>query len=144
MAKIKFDAKAIHHVNRADVSQDDAVSALLMLAKQLRNREIVSYELADWMADAIEASMEKPEEKLAKAFTDELGLTVIGSRRKSVSYLDVGPEVDNLIDSGMSKTAAFEEVAANYGIVKNTVVAAYKEWQKAKQINDAISDAERE
>ena len=144
MAKIKFNAKAIEYVLRAEVSKDDAASALLILAKQLRNREVVSYELADWMADAIEASMGKDEKKRAKEFTDELGLTVIGSRRKAVSYIELGQTVDDLIDSGMSKTAAFEQAAINYRIVKNTAEAAYKRWLKAKQINDAVSDLERE
>jgi len=144
MGKIKFNVDAIEHVLRAEVSKDDAASALLILAKQLRNRETVSHELADWVADAVEASMGKEENKRAKAFTDELGLTGGGNRRKAVSYIELGQTVDDLIDSGMSKTAAFEQAAINYRIVKNTAVAAYKRWLKAKQINDAVSDLERE
>lgn len=144
MGKIKFNAKAIEHVSRANVSKDDASSALLILAKKLRNREIVSYELADWMADAIEASMNKEQKYRTKSFTDELGLTGNSSRRQSVSYLELGTTVDGLIDSGMSKSAALDQTAANYSIVKNTAVAAYKRWLHANKIHSAVSGLERE
>lgn len=121
-----FDFEVHEHIRRKEIDEDHAVVALLKIAKYLREYGALPSNLAEYLADAIVASMVKPKGKRAKAFTDELGLTANNARPKTTAF-DVGMAINRLKAEGLSEDAAKLDIADAWGLSKNTVSNHFKE-----------------
>ena len=110
---------------------DIAWDRLRQLAQLLRDRQQIPIELADFVADAIEASEGKelePKKKL-KALGDELGLTANNRQKVSLSAADVRviQDFDINDDGPASQTETAKVIAARFGISESTVVNRVRE-----------------
>lgn len=128
--KFTFDFDAAKHISRVQMSENHAAEVLLMAAKYLREYNAVPTNIAEYLADAIEASMVKGEGHRAKALIEELGLKV-RNRRPSATWFEVGSAVSRLKKDGMSESAALNSVAEELNIDRNTV-AKYLAQDKLK------------
>lgn len=138
--------KLIDPEARLDLVEIDpqmAANALLIIAKRLRGGEPLADNLAGWLADAIEASMTKPESERGKAFIFELGLTA-RNRRPAADWCEFGEKFESLIDEGFTQNGAASEISANYRnhrgeeISESTAVRLWKQYKKAKKEHDRI------
>lgn len=127
---------------------DAAANALTLVAGYLRSGEAVPSELAKYLADAIEVSMVKPIKLRARAFTDELHLTV-SHRPPSGYWLAIGNDADMLISEGKTQYDAFSEIAGKYKndfeieISEETVRNYWRKYKEALEEDQRISDGER-
>ncbi len=142
-----FDFTGANDVNWSNSHPDAAADALMLVAGYLRRHEAVPSELARYLADAIEASMSKPNKIRAKVFTNNLHLT--GNNRRPAGYwYDIGRDADNLIDDGKKQADAFSEIAEKYNsypqmrISEETVKKYWREYRAALKIDREISNAE--
>ena len=120
MANFSFDSIAYEAIKRSKLENQGAVDALRIAAEYLRRREVLPDNLAEWLADAIEASMGKPEPENGRYLLLELGLTA-ANRRPAADWIDVSTHWDALISDGMSKTQARAATAAAFDIDETTV-----------------------
>ena len=120
MANFSFDAIACEAIKRSKLENQGAVDALRIAAEYLRRREALPDNLADWLADAIEASMGKPDKENGRALLLELGLTA-ANRRPAADWIEVSTHWDRLVSDGMSKIQARAATAAAFDIDETTV-----------------------
>lgn len=124
-----FDFEVNKHIRRKETDEDHAVVALLTIAKYLREYGALPSNLAEYLADAIVASMVKPKGKRAKAFTDELGLTA-KNRRPASTAIDVGVAVYLQTREGKSVDAGMNAVAEELGVDKKTIAKYQAEMKR--------------
>jgi hypothetical protein len=137
-----IDFTGIDAINWSESHADAAADALLILAQYLRRGEAVPSELAKYLADAIEASMEKPSKARGKAFTDELHLTA--NNRRPVGYwLEIGQAIEELISNGHSNEIAKAKIVEKYGISEKTAANYLDRYREAINETQRIEDAER-
>ncbi len=72
-------------IRRAPADADQAAEVLLLAAKLMRDRQALPHQLADYLADAFEAAMAKPQETRVSELSFELNLQ---SRQKRPSTFD--------------------------------------------------------
>lgn len=133
-----FDPQASEAIARAESDPDQAAEALRIAAGYLRRREVVPDNVADWLADAIDCAMHKPEAHRARALALELGLAAL-NWRPAADWLDVGKFMDDMIDAGANQTTAARQAAVEFNIVEATAVTYYKKylaaWEAARAID---------
>lgn len=103
------------------MTADQAWDQLRYLARLLRARQPIPDELADLIADAIEATEGKniePAQK-GKAFTDELELTARNRRKTDIPLRDLGVEHDFRDDP--SGNAFASRMADIYKVAPSTI-----------------------
>jgi len=123
-------------------SDADAAAKLLRFAiEPLRKGEPVPTPLAELLADAIEASVGKPEKYRGKSLTDELYLTA-PNRRPAGSWLKIGKafakefDIEQNIKEVGAQGRAASQIAADFDIGESTAIRYWKTWKIAKKIGD--------
>ncbi|WP_153146455.1 hypothetical protein [Dechloromonas sp. H13] len=103
------------------MTADQAWDQLRYLARLLRARQPIPDELADFIADAIEATEGKNIEatKKGKAFTDELELTARNRRKIEIPLRDLGVEHD--FGDDPSENAFASRMANSYQVGETTI-----------------------
>lgn len=107
------------------MTADQAWDQLRYLAGLLRDRQPIPDELADFLADAIEASEGKPlaDVAKAKALTDELGLTAQNRRKIDIPLLEIRAERDfGDGDEPPSQNQAAKLIGQSYGVSQATAI----------------------
>lgn len=137
VVSLDFSVEVHELLTRAESDPASAMKLLVMLAKNLRARTLPSGVLADYVADAIEATAAKPTDYHARALTDELHLTS-QDRRPKHSWVEVGYEMYSRVGEGNSQTKAKVDVAAKYDLDERTVLTYYKKFMMAKEAHDKI------
>lgn len=115
------------------MTSDEAWDSLRHLAKLLRDRQPIPDDLADYLADAIEASEGKDlaDKAKAKALTDELELTANNRRKIDLNCQDVQVERDFGDDPSQNAFAA--RVAEIYNVTPSTVLNRLHEAEEAEK-----------
>ena len=75
-------------IGLAPADAEKAAEVLLLAAKLLRDRQPLPYELADYLADAFEASMNKTPELRVKHLAFELNLHAKNKRPSKIQWID--------------------------------------------------------
>lgn len=119
----------------AESDPSAASEALLIAASYIRRGEALPGNLAQFLVEAIEAAMLKPEKFRAKALTDELNLTG-NARRPADDWATIGYEVEVLIQQGNTQGNAFGGVAEQYEISEETVKRYWKIYAPAAKAFD--------
>jgi hypothetical protein len=103
------------------------------LAGLLRDRKPIPDELADFLADAIEATAGKnlPDKTKGKAFTDELELTANNRRRAEIGWQDVEVERDFGDDASQNKFAA--RLAEIHQVTPSTILNRLQEADEERK-----------
>lgn len=136
MVRISFDSKAQEYIAAAPHDGDAAARVLVHFAQLLRRREQIPGNLADYIADAIEASMGKPTLRRAKAFTDELHLTT--NNRRPADWHKLGAKFAELLAAGCSETRAALTIADDFNVSTSTARKCWREYERAKTAHDDI------
>lgn len=134
------DDAATDCLTRADSDPDAAKDTLLIAAGYIRRGEALPGNLAQYLAEAIEAAMAKPEKFRAKALTDELKLTA-QNRRPAGYWATIGGEVETLIKEGSTRENAFSEIGEQHGISQETVKRYWKIYEPAAAAFDVDMQA---
>ncbi len=115
------------------MTSDQAWDRLRDLAGLLRDRKPIPDELADFLADAIEATASKnlPDKTKGKAFTDELELTANNRRRAEIGWQDVEVERDFGDDASQSKFAA--RLAEIHQVTPSTILNRLQEADEERK-----------
>lgn len=113
------------------MTANDAWDQMRYLAQLLRDRKPIPDDLADFLADAIEASEAKTVEdkKKAKAFTDELGLTANNRRKIDFTAADAQLERDFGMpgDAYPSQSSSAVHTAEKFMVSRSTVINRLRE-----------------
>lgn len=109
------------------MTAEQAWDQMRYLSKLLRARQPIPNDLADFVADAIEAIEGKDLEDKAKgkAFTDELCLTALNRRKVDISIRDLQVERDFGDDLSQNKFTA--RMAAIEGVTPGTILNRMRE-----------------
>ena len=107
------------------------------LAGLLRARQPIPDDLADFVADAIEAAEGKPltDVRKAKAFTDELELTARNRRKRDLTPAEAQVERDFRVPGAEypSQTKAAKHISRALGLSESTVINRLREAGKLQQ-----------
>lgn len=114
-----FDLAAYEAVSAADSDARTAGDALRIAAGYLRRREALPPVLADWLADAFEVAVLKPQEYQTEALALELGLMALNRRRAAVRPWEVAMFVDDE-DNGNTERQRILAAADRFGIAETT------------------------
>lgn len=150
MAKLPLiDFEASEAVDLAPSDSNEAARALLMAAKYIREEKPLPRPLSGYLADAIEYSMHKDKDHRNTAFLRELHLEAENRRPAKARWIDVGYEVEELIEEhGYSQNKATKEVAEKRKVSASTAKRLYKVWLQAiaetQEINREHERLERE
>lgn len=109
------------------MTAEQAWDQMRYLSKLLRARQPIPNDLADFVADAIEAieGKELDDKSKGKAFTDELGLTALNRRKVDISIRDLQVERDFGDDLSQNKfTARMAEIE---GVTPGTILNRMRE-----------------
>jgi hypothetical protein len=109
-----------------------AGESLRIFALRIRYEMSILDVLADHIATAFEKALRVPASKRAKVLTDALGLTA-PRKRPAGHPMYVGAFVERLLDTGMSKTKAFEQTAEKFKIDVRTVRRYFLEYEEARR-----------
>jgi hypothetical protein len=124
---------------------ESAAKVLLIAARYLKSGELMPKPLAEHLAGAFEASMNKPVDQRLSALGLELNMTVGNSRRKG-NATEIGIECDELHFQmpSESRAAIAKRVAKNFKrrtgrkITPETVRTRWDEYKAALQLNMKI------
>jgi hypothetical protein len=137
MDKFSFDAEAYELMASASSDPSQAGALLLYIANQLRMREQLCDNVADWLADAFEAAGHKSGKYAVKALSEALRLT-FGNRRPAGDWVGIGAQVASLIDKGKSITEASEAVAGDHDVDQTTARRYWKKYVQARKEHNEI------
>jgi hypothetical protein len=124
-----LDLKAFNALIRAESDPDMAAKALLIAATYFRANKPLPSHLGKFLADAIEASMNKPMENRNNHFLLELGLVALNRRPVKADWFEVGQAFEDRLDSGSSHNKAAKSVAIKFGISSSTANRLYKKYK---------------
>lgn len=115
------------------MTSEQAWDQLRNLARLLRDRQPIPDELADFLADAIEATEGKdlPDKAKAKALTDELELTANNRRKIDIEPRDVQLERD--FGDDPSQNAFASRVADIYQVTPSTILNRLQDAAEEEQ-----------
>lgn len=134
------DDAATDCLGHADSNPDAAKDALLIAAGYIRRGETLPGDLAQHLAEAIEAAMAQPVKLRAKALTDELKLTA-KNRRPKDDWASIGREVEILINGGCTQEKAFGDIADQYKMSPETVKRYWQIYAQAAFDADCLRQA---
>ena len=123
------------------MTSEQAWDKLRQLASLLRHRQPIPDDLADFIADAIEASAckELPDKAKAKALTDELELTANNRRRAVIDRRDV--LLERYFGDDLSQTKFAARLGGIYQVTPSTVLNRLHEAEEEERKN--IEDLRR-
>ena len=133
--KHPFVLAAFDAVMRAPADPDAAGQALLIAAEYIRRGEPLPMRLAEWLADAIETAIQKPERldpcnaDPGAALLFALHLRAHNRRPIKVSAHDVHNSMLELNESGSSVRKAAKIVGEQFEISVSTAKRLFKEHQ---------------
>lgn len=125
---------------------DQAAQVLRIAARYLHKQEKLPSALASYLAVAFEQSMKMASVVRASELLINLNLKVT-NRRRSANFEHVGIDFEELIASGLSKSAAILQLCVEYSITESTVKRMYKEYLAYKDFQldeDAVALAEEQ
>ena len=125
-----FSIKASELHSKAPCSQDKAVEALLLAAEYLRQGKVPPSPLDIWIADAFEETGKTFPYRRAKCLTDALHITA-SNRRPAGDCLEIGMEVEGLIDNETTLTDAIHIISNKLNINEKTVRNYRKKYLEA-------------
>jgi hypothetical protein len=114
----------------ADSDPEAAKSVLLIASGYIRRGEALPGNLAEYLVEAIETAMAKPQKLRAKALTDELMLTA-NNRRPAGDWARTGGEVERRVNAGESPEKAILDLSLDTGISDRTIK---RYWDKYKTL----------
>lgn len=129
---VSFCARAADAIGRAPSDPGAATEVLRIAAGYLRRGEPLPANLADYLADAIEAAMAKPAEHRLSALGLELNLTA-SNRRPAAHWVDIAHRCEELQDGTRSTDAVANDVAAEFGIGVSTAKRYWQAFRNAKK-----------
>lgn len=123
---------------RKEAEPDTAAQLLMLAAYYLRNRKPMPDMLADYLADAFETAMVKPQENRVPQLGRELNLTALNRRPLYVSWGTLDIVVKKLLNEGMSQSQAEKEAAKFCGVSTST---AKRELAKRDAVIKKLDEA---
>lgn len=127
------DLAAADAIDRAESDPEQAAEVLRLAAAYMRRGEALPYNLAEYLASAIEASMGKPESHRGGALLEELNLKA-RNRRPAACWQEVGEFMFwrtgfNFPDKKhTSQNTAATEAAVKFGISESTATRCYRRF----------------
>lgn len=139
------DEELLSCISHAENDVESAAKVLLLASKYLRSGKSMPKMLAEHLAGAFEASMNKPNDQRLGSLGREFNLTT-GNSRKKGNTVEIGVECDNLhhLTPSKSKAAISKLVAANFRrrtgkkITAKTIQNRWDEYKVALQLNMRI------
>lgn len=141
MAKLpNIDFDAMDMLKRAEANPDAAAQVLLLAAQYIREGQVVPENIADHLAGAFEAAMQKPQSQRGKALLQELHITATNHRPADVDWYALGQKFDELVNVGESQNAAASQVAVEFDISESTAKRIWsKKYKPAMATNRAAT-----
>lgn len=135
-----LDLEADEAIRKAKFDADCAARVLVIAADYLRRREPLPDNLAKYLADAIDYSMDKP--KKDRANTLALKLNLIAKNRRPKDWYEIGEFVENLLsDSNSMETGSHSSASQKTKPVRETVETALE--KASEKFKVSVSTAKR-
>jgi hypothetical protein len=133
MTLVDVDLGAVELFIKAEYSSEGAVSLLQYLAHKLRDRQPLTGDIRDFLANAFEATNGKTGKQAQRALGEALHLTT-PHKRKMVDWIEVGERVEELMArEGKTKNCAIDDVAGEFDFDQKSVRTALKTYLAAKK-----------
>ncbi len=128
-------------IRRASSDVTKAEEVLTLAAQLMRAREVLPYDLLDYLAGAFEAVVAQPDELKAKELTFRLNLTARNKRPSSVQWIDAYRIMQE--HEGLPKAEIVKRVMKLHKVSRSHASIIYDQAQRAQVESDRVIRDER-
>ncbi len=139
MVRLKepFDPEFFEARRRAEYDAEGAAEILRIIARRLRNKEPLGEPAANFLADAFETAVAKPEKNRLSMLGQELKLKTLNRRPKD--WFKIGKFVYDLISASINETQAIAKGAKHFDVSPSTSRNCLNTYRNAKKVHDSFA-----